>query len=357
MKTYEVGIIGGGIVGTSIAFGELLRGKSVIVLDGDKDDNKASFANFGLVWSQGKGANMPAYQTLTKTSTEMWPDFVKQLEEISGIVIQYEHSGGLVYCAGDEEYEVRQKLLIKLQKELGCERDWEMVGREETQKRCGSMTLGPKIVGASYSYRDGAVNPLLLSRALKIAIVKLGGKIMQQNPVQSLVEKLGSWKISTSTETIHVNSVVVAAGLGTKKIVEKLGVSLPITADKGQIIVSERLPISVLLPGSGMRQTQDGSFIIGATQEGNKDRRSTIAAGVKLTRRAVTVFPALENVKIVRQWVGHRIVSPDTYPIYLQPFDNLTIAVCHSGITIAAFHCSEWMSNPKIFQQFNPNRF
>ena len=357
MKTYDVGIIGGGIVGTAIAFGELLRGKSVVVLDGSNDDRKASFANFGLVWVQGKGVDMPDYQLLTRKSLELWPDFVERLETISGISIEHEQEGGLTLCFSDEEYEERPKQLEKLQKALGFETDWEMIGRNETQKRIGDMALGPKVVGASYSHRDGTVNPLLLSRALIIAIDRLGGKYVRNNQVTSLNEKLDSWEILSLNNSVTVGSVFVAAGLGTKKIVENIGVNLPISADKGQILVSERLPKSMYLPARGIRQTPNGSFLFGGTKEGDRDRRSTIAAALKIAKRAIDVFPELKHVKIVRQWAGHRIITPDGYPIYEQPRKNLSIAVCHSGITLAALHSSDWTDDPKIFQQFSKSRF
>ena len=51
----------------------------VLVLDGDDGDFRAARANFGLVWLQGKGINMPAYQMWTRASIELWPDFNSEL--------------------------------------------------------------------------------------------------------------------------------------------------------------------------------------------------------------------------------------------------------------------------------------
>jgi glycine/D-amino acid oxidase-like deaminating enzyme len=232
-----------------------------------------------------------------------------------------------------------------------------MLGRNETQMRLGDISLGREVVGASYCHRDGAVNPLHLVRSLVVAIEKLGGKLKREAFVQSLQQLRGSWTVKTATESIGAGAVVVAAGLGSKKIASDLGVDLPIAADKGQILVSERRPKAMQLPASGLRQTQTGSFMIGATHEGDLDRRSTISSGAKLARRAVRTLPELEHVPIVRQWAGHRIVTPDTYPVYMQPLEGLTFAACHSGITLAAFHKSNWLEDHTVFEEFSADRF
>ena len=63
----DVIVIGAGTVGAAIAYGLAAQGSSVLVLDGDDGDFRAARANFGLVWLQGKGIDMPAYQRLTRT--------------------------------------------------------------------------------------------------------------------------------------------------------------------------------------------------------------------------------------------------------------------------------------------------
>ena len=63
----DVIVIGGGLVGAAIAYGLVRRGVSVLVLDGNDRDHRASNANGGLVWVQSKGMDMPAYQRFTRT--------------------------------------------------------------------------------------------------------------------------------------------------------------------------------------------------------------------------------------------------------------------------------------------------
>ncbi len=357
MRNYDLCVVGGGIVGISIAFGEVRRGKRVMVVDGARADRKASYANFGLVWAQGKGKGLPQYQALTQKSDDAWSDFALQIQDVSGVGFQFEKAGGLVFCLGEDEFEARKKHLSTLQETSPSEQDWEMLGRNETQHRAGDVSLGKEVVGASYCRRDGALNPLELVRSLNKAIERLGGDILREAPVTSIKKKIGGWHVATSTGPIECGEVVVAAGLGSKKIAEDLGFNLPIKADKGQILVTERRPVVMSLPASGIRQNQLGSFMIGATHEGDQNDRSTILSGAKLAQRAIRIIPDLEHVPIVRQWAGYRIITPDTYPVYLKPEKGLTFAVCHSGITLAAFHASDWLEDTKVFEQFSPDRF
>ena len=83
-QTTEFAVIGGGVVGASIAYGPARKGRSVLLLDGSAGDPRASAANFGLVWVQGKGPGSPDYQRLTRASSDLWPEFAQDLAEIAG---------------------------------------------------------------------------------------------------------------------------------------------------------------------------------------------------------------------------------------------------------------------------------
>src|ERR1700720_1615208 len=104
----DIVVVGAGTVGAAIAYGLARRGKRVLLLDGDDGDFRAARANFGLVWLQGKGLGMPAYQTLTRQSIGFWRGFADELEARSGMAVAYEQNGGLAFCLGADAFEKRQ---------------------------------------------------------------------------------------------------------------------------------------------------------------------------------------------------------------------------------------------------------
>lgn len=91
----DFAIIGGGIVGLSVAHGLLKQGCSVICIDGSDTDFRASRGNFGLVWVQGKGIRAPFYAAWTQNAARIYPDFVSELSQETGVQINYNQAGGM----------------------------------------------------------------------------------------------------------------------------------------------------------------------------------------------------------------------------------------------------------------------
>ena len=84
--------------------------------------------------------------------------------------------------------------------------------------------------------------------------------------------------------------------------------------------------------------------MIGSTTEDvGYDVSTTPDAGAAMVRRALRVFPALANVRIVRTWAGLRTLTQDECPVYEQSerYPGAFIATCHSGVTLAAVHANE----------------
>lgn len=316
----DVIVIGGGTVGSAIAYGLARRNQRVTVLDGDDRDFRAARANFGLIWVQGKGSNMPEYYLWSRQSSEQWEGFSKALEDISGQDLHYEQRGGLVFCLGNEEVEARHRALKKLHNLIGGrDSDWEMVGRSELERLMPRVALGPDVSGASLGLRDGHANPLFLLSALQVAIQKLGGTLVGSTIVQKITPRNGGFEVETEADTYFADRIVIAAGLGSQVLGEQVGLSVPLRPQRGQILVTERLTPVLPLPCSGLRQTREGTVMIGATHEDvGFDVATTTAAAAQLSARAIRVLPALGNVKLVRQWAGLRVLSPDNCPVYAQ---------------------------------------
>jgi len=363
----DIVVIGGGTVGAAIAYGLAKRREKVLLLDGDDGDFRAAQANFGLVWLQGKGPGMPAYQALTRRSIDLWRGFCDELEASEQTDLVYEQKGGLAFCFGEEELEKRRLDLMRLHNQRGeGEPDWEMLDRAALQKLMPKVQLGPDVSGASYGRHDGHANPLRLLAALHGALLRHGGSIRHKAHVERIDAAGGDFRLHVAGETLVASRIVIAAGLGSPALAAQVGLEVPVRPERGQVLVTERLAPFLPLPASGLRQTGEGTVMIGATKDNNGfDVSATAEAAAGLSRKTVRIVPALARVRLVRQWAGLRIMTPDSYPIYAQSVSRpgAFVALCHSGVTLAAFH-SEVLARaiaagelPDTLSPFHQSRF
>jgi len=358
----DVVVIGAGTVGAAIGYGLAHRNVDVLVLDGSDRDYRAATANFGLVWLQGKGMDMPAYQRLTRESVDLWPDFNAELSDVSAIDLQYERKGGLTLCLSPDEFEHQRATLTRLHNQLGSgDRDWEMLDRRELDKLIPNVRFGAAVVGASFGRRDGHTNPLRLLLALHSGIVRKGGRLMGGVKVQRIqANGQGRFSIDCGDREITAGRVVIASGLGSKELGGQVGLTVPIAPQRGQILVTERLEAFLPFPMGELRQTRDGTVMIGSTEEDvGFNASTTTAAAAALSANAIRMIPALTDVKLVRHWAALRILTPDSYPIYAesQSHPGAFIALCHSGVTLAAVHASalaEAIASGHLGSSFDP---
>ena len=368
LQSADFAVVGAGVVGASIAYGLLKRGHSVIVLDGERNDPRASGANFGLVWVQGKGPNVPAYQTLTRTSSDAWPEFARELAEQAKDedgTLAYQRDGGLTFTFGEDGFQERKNLLNRLHNERGAGGDdIEMISRADIQKLLPDFELGEEVSGASFCWRDGCVNPLRLHALLLQAIQQLKGKVLLGAKVRACARTGGAvWTLSTDQGDVFADHVVMAAGLGSRDLARQLDLDVPVIPQRGQVIVSQRMPMVLGLPVSTLRQTADGTFMVGATKEDvDFDEGTTLSAAGKLARNALRITPMLRNINVVRHWAGLRVMTPDGAPIY-DFKEAASAAACHSGITLAPVHANLFVDrllgagDRAELSSFAPSRF
>ncbi len=182
-NTYDLIVIGGGLVGGAIAWGAASRGASVAVLDEGDVAYRAARGNFGLVWVQSKGAGMPPYAHWTRRSAELWPALASALTATTGVDAALDQPGGFAFCLSDREFEDRAALLRRMHNESG-DIGTRMVDRAEA--RAMVPGLGDRVVGASFCPIDGHANPLYLLRALHAALPAHGGAWLPARKVDSI---------------------------------------------------------------------------------------------------------------------------------------------------------------------------
>ncbi|SNZ20399.1 NAD(P)/FAD-dependent oxidoreductase [Cohaesibacter gelatinilyticus] len=334
-------VVGGGVVGLSLAYGLLKAGQPVLVLDGSDGDFRASRGNFGLVWVQGKGADFPPYARWTRTSAKLWSGFAKELEELTNLKLSYENKGGVEYCFSAQEMKERKAELSALRDKLDGDYPFEMLSAEQLKKKIPQ--IGPKVYGASYCPEDSHVNPLSLLRALSQAVRMLGGDIRTNIRVMEIIPGENQAELITeNSERFVADRLVLAAGLGAQALGPQLGFKALVRPQQGQVLITEKMPHFLDHPSGTLRQVNEGGVQIGASKaEVGLNDHEDVLTTASLAAHAADVFPMLANAQIVRSWAALRVMSPDGYPIY-QRSDKHHYAwfvTCHSGITLAAAHC------------------
>lgn len=340
---FDVVVVGAGVVGLATAFGLAGRGLRVAVLDGEGEARPASLANFGLVWVQSKALHGAGYGQWTIGSARAWPSFAAEVREESGIDVGLRQEGGYTLFLGEAALQRRSACLAAVCQQMPSQAmTWEVQERAVLARTLPGV--GPDVVGGIYCPLDGEVHVLRLVRALSVAAQRRGATLLPSWRVDQ-VEPLcgGGFRLRGAEATIAAGKVVLAAGLGNRRLAPQLGLIAPLAPQRGHVMVTARLPRLLPLPTVSLRQTEEGSVLIGESKEDRPDNDSVrpdiLAAQA---RRAIRVFPALARVPVVRSWAGLRVLTPDGLPLYDQSarHPGAFVLSCHSGVTLAAIHAT-----------------
>lgn len=360
----DYAIIGGGIVGLSTAWGLLRRGLRVTVLDGDDGSFRASRGNFGLVWVQSKGMKQPRYAQWSQSSARIWAEFAQELAANTGRAVPIEQKGGYDLHFSEDTLEDMVAKYEGLKAKLNGDYPFEVLGHNALRKE--EPHIGPTVVGAILHHQDGHANPLKLLTALAADVRRMGGHVLTGKSVTS-VTKPDAFSTTCSDGTIITSGkVVLSAGLGAAKLGPSMGFKAPIRPQRGQVLITEKLPRMINRPSLIARQVDEGGIQIGATnEEVGLDDRVTQPGLSGLAAEAIAAFPALARAQLVRSWGALRVLSPDGLPIYQQSTDmpGAYLVTCHSGITLAAAHARllpDWLEGKDTapdLEVFSESRF
>ncbi|AJC16668.1 NAD(P)/FAD-dependent oxidoreductase [Pandoraea sputorum] len=363
-KTYDIAVIGGGLVGMAIAYGLAKRGQRVVVCDGEDNSLRAARGNFGLVWVQGKGGTCTNYARWSLHSANTWQGMADELFARTGVDVGFQRPGGFNIAQTAEELAVKVESMRKL-KEAEPALVYEVLDHHALAERLPA--IGPDVFGAIYSPNDGHVSPLYTLRALFAAFEQAGGEYAPNLRVTD-IRQLGSgaFRVSMGDTSFEAGRVVLAAGLGNRDLAPMVGLSAPVKPLRGQIIVTERVKPFLDYPTIYVRQTVEGSVMLGDSAEDvgfNDGVTPDVLADI--ARRGIAPFPILKNVRVVRAWGALRVMTGDGLPIYeaSESCPGAFLATCHSGVTLAAAHCetiAPWIlgaERPALLDHFYAKRF
>lgn len=151
----------------------------------------------------------------------------------------------------------------------------------------------------------------------------------------------GAFLLHRGRSVMRAGRVVLAAGLGNARLAPMVGLVAPVVPNQGQVIVLERVQPFLPFPLETIRQTDEGTVLLGDAQaDRGLDEATDPAVLAAIAQRALRALPALRDARVSRAWAALRVMSPDGFPIYGQSrtHPGAYVVTCHSGVTLAAAH-------------------
>ncbi len=350
MTKADVVIIGGGVIGVAVAYNLTKRGLKVILVEKNDLASGTSGACDGCIFLQSKKPGK--HLELALQSAQLYKSLGDELDTDIG----YKQSGGMIIIESESQLPAMLEFMSR-QRSAGLE--VELLKIEDALKL--EPHLSPSLCGTTFSPMDSQVDPLKLVFAFAAAARRNGAQILTQTQVTDVALKNGKVEgIQTDKGKIATEIVVNAAGVWAPFIGKMAGVELNIVPRRGQILVTEPLPLLVncimlcacyiaakfnpeqkASPlGVGLvleQQIHASNLLIGSTREFvGYDRRVTLEGIHAVARHAKNVLPILKDVHIIRSFAGLRPYTPDGLPIlgHFGP-KGFIVAAGHEGDGIA----------------------
>lgn len=341
-NTADVVIVGGGIIGCATAYYLAKKKISVIVLEGsDHIGDGGSSRNGGGVRQSGRD---PRELPLVMYGIQnLWSTLSDELE----VDCEYHRDGNLRLGKTEKHREILQGLTDRAVK-VGL--DVRMIDGDEVRKI--NPYLSDEVTCASWCPTDGHANPLTTTLGFYKTARKLGVRFITGEKVVELRKVKGKLrKVITANNVYEAETVVVAAGYASRKLLGTVGIDLPMSQAMIECLVTEAEPhmfdqmLGTAEADFYGHQTKHGSFVFGGTSgfEGvYKDNGTPICNSMTAAcecRGIMKYFPALADAKIVRTWSGWVDQMCDGVPVLgnVEEVPGLVVAAgfCGHGFGIA----------------------
>lgn len=338
----DVVVIGGGVIGASIAYHLARRKVGVVLLEKGDAASGSSGACGGTIFLQTKSPG--THLQLALESSRRFD----HLEQELGADFEYRRHGGMIVIEHAEELQTMAQFIAK-QQNIGL--DVSLL--DVKQARELEPSLSPNILGAAFSAMDAQVNPMFLTFAFLKAAQDLGAKILTHTRVTGFQRTLNCIKsVKTDRGEIHTDTVVNAGGVYAAQIGALLDLSIPIKPRRGQLVVTEasgpllnrcmlsaryiaaKFNPALAQKGGGVsiEPTVNGNFILGSTREFvGFNKKVTLEGILHIASHVGRILPCLKKLNLIRVFAGLRPYTPDGLPI-LGPIAGL------SGFVMAAGH-------------------
>ena len=300
MKTWDVVIVGGGIIGLSVALELRKHGAGVLIAERHEPGGEASHAAAGML-AHCDPHTPELLRTLAMASAQLYPEFVHELEDESGQRVDLRREGSIILDADGpslcrDAQPLNQQQAAKLEPCLAC------AGRQ------------------TEFWPEASVDPRALTSAAIKAVKHRGIEVASGTPVAAIQVTDGrATGVKTARTHFPAAVVVNCGGAWAGQIAG--APPLPTRPVKGQMlsVIAPRrdfLRHVVRGPGAYLVPRSDGRILIGATvEEAGFDKRTEPSTIQRLHQAAANLAPELGQARMLEAWAGLRPGTPDNLPI------------------------------------------
>lgn len=300
VKSWDVIVIGGGIIGLSLSRELRKQGASVLVVERGEPGREASYAAGGMLANCGD-ETPGALQVLATASAEMYPEFVHEVEDESGEKVDLRSQGTLLVLQAGHSSKTIQ-------------------GASQLPGSISEIEPGLDAAEREVVYlRERSVCPRALTYAVWKAARHRGVDFATGSAVVSVDVAGGKVAgVTTDKTSYHATNVVNCAGAWAGQVGPY---PLPTRPVKGQMVCfvqpkREILKHVVRSPETYLIPRSDGRLLAGATvEEAGYDKRTVPETIQRLRRAAIEILPALGEARVLEDWAGLRPGTPDDLPI------------------------------------------
>lgn len=362
----EVIVIGGGVIGLSIASALAREGTAVTVLDAG-EPGQASQAAAGMLAPLAESARPGPFVEMVVAGLRRWPSFVAQIQEEVETPLAIRGPGMLRLARTEAQ-------AAALCAALGWQQGWgvPLHRLDATETRALEPGIGGDVRGAILSPEERHVEPRVLLAALtdvcwrRGVSVRMGVRVTDIETAQGRVTA-----VRTAEGLVPSDRFVVAGGAWSAALGRMLDVAFPIRPVRGQMLALGPVSPSpyrhtLYLHGGYLVPRPDGRTVVGATEEQvGFDTRTTAAGIASLLQTAIQAVPALAEAPLHSVWTGLRPVSTDGLPLlgHVPGWDNVSVATGHgrNGILLTPI-TGDWMAAHLLYDTplptaFDPARF
>jgi glycine oxidase len=307
VRTWDVIIVGGGIIGLSLAVALRKRGATVLIVERGEPGREASHAAGGMLVDCPLETQI-ALQPLATASARMYPEFARELELESGTKVDLRENGTIVFPHAEDAH------------------DWEkLLSADALPAALSEMepALAESPRPAVY-LKERSVDPRAITAAALKTAKNLGVDFSSGDTVTAVNLSDGQVTgVTTNKTSFHAGKVVNCAGAWSGQITcGQLGPhAFPTRPVKGQMLClaaprRELLKHVIRSPEVYLIPRSDGRILAGATvEEAGFDKRTDPATMQRFHHAAIALIPELRNAKILEDWAGLRPGTPDGLPI------------------------------------------